>query len=326
MLAAVCTAYGGPDVVEVRNVPAPVAGRGEVLVRIRAATVDSGDARIRASRFPSGLWLPGRIALGITRPRQPVLGTALAGIVEAVGPEVTRFERGDAVFASTGMAGGCHAQFRTMSETAAICRAPAGLPLEEAAAIPFGGLTALHFLRDVAHLRLGERVLVNGASGAVGVAAVQLARHMGAHVTGVCSETNAARVRSLGANAIIHHRTTDFTSTGEHWDVVLDAIGNAPYARSRNALSDNGRLLMLVAGLGGMLSAFLRPRRGRHRVLAGTSPDRAEDLAFLKGLCEANELRAVIDSRYPLAQIDRAHARVDTGRKVGSVVVALDQR
>jgi NADPH:quinone reductase-like Zn-dependent oxidoreductase len=325
MKAAVCTAYGEPGVVRVREVPTPSVGPNEILIRIGATTVSSADARIRASRFPSGLWLPARLFLGLTRPRKPILGTEMAGVIEAIGASVTRYRPGDRVFAFSGAGMGCHAEFKTMPEDGPVARMPAGFTLEEAAAISFGGTTALYFLRDVARLERGERLLVNGASGAVGTAAVQLARHFGAHVTAVCSAGNAGLVRSLGADAVIDYGAADFANIGERWDVILDAVGNAPFVRCRPALNENGRLLQVVAGLGGMLMAPFQSLRRGVTVAAGAAPDRAQDIADLKALCDGGALRPVIDSRYPFDRIAEAHARTDSGRKIGSVVVMIGE-
>ena len=226
MKAAVCTAYGGPDVVEVRDVPAPIAKPDEVLIRVFASTVASGDARVRGARFPKGFGLLGRLFLGLTRPRTPILGTELAGVVEAVGAKVKRYRPGDEVFAFSGVGMGCHAELKAMPEDGPIALIPGGFTYGEAAAISFGGTTALYFLRNLADVQPGERVLINGASGAVGSAAVQLARHFGAHVTGVCSAANAGLVRSLGADEVIDYAEADFARCDARWDVILDTVGN----------------------------------------------------------------------------------------------------
>ena len=261
--------------------------------------------------------------LGLTRPRNKVLGTELAGVVEAVGTRVTRYRAGDRVFAFPGVRLGCHAEFKSLPENSAIALMPSGFSFEEAAAISFGGSTALYFLRDLGHVQRGDRVLVNGASGAVGTAAVQLARHFGAHVTGVCSAANAALVRALGADEVIAYETTDFATCGARWDVILDTVGNASLARCRNALNDRGRLLLVVAGLGDMLKAPVQSKTRGVTVACGAAPERPQDIAELKTLCEAGTYKPVIDSVYPLDRIGEAHARVDSGRKVGSVVVTL---
>lgn len=323
MKAAICTAYGGPDVVHVLEVDAPIAKPDDVLIRVRATTVSSGDARIRGSNFPSGFWLPARMFLGVKRPRTAILGTELAGVVEAVGSNVTRYRAGDRVVAFQGTRMGCHAEFTCVPENGAIAVMPAGFSFEEASAISFGGTTALYFLRDLGNVRRGERVLINGASGAAGTAAVQLARHFGAHVTGVCSAANAALVRSLGADEVIDYEAADFAACGERWDIIFDTVGNASLARCRNALKDNGRLLLAVAGLGEMLIAPFQSKTRGVTVACGTAPERPQDVSTLISLCEAGAFKPVIDRCFPLDRISDAHARVDSGRKVGSVVVTV---
>jgi NADPH:quinone reductase-like Zn-dependent oxidoreductase len=264
-----------------------------------------------------------RLAFGLTRPRQPILGTELSGVIERVGARVTRLRPGDAVIAMTGAGMGCHAELKTLPETSAIVLKPASLSFEEAACIAFGGTTALYFLRDRARVTRGERVLINGASGCVGTAAVQIARHLGAIVTGVCSAANADLVRGLGAEETIDYRAADFAARERSWDVIVDTVGNAPFAHCRPALADRGRLLLLAAGLGELIRAPFQSMVGRHRVLGGVAPERAADLAYLTELCETGAFQPVVDSRYPLARIAEAHARVDTGHKVGSVVVTM---
>ena len=323
MLAAICAAYGGPETVRVRDIPKPDPRAGEVLIRMRAASVTSGDARVRAANFPPGFALPARLALGLRGPRRAVLGAEGAGIVEAVGAGVSRWREGDSVFALFGARFGAHAEYALLTERAAVASIPRGYSFERASAIAFGGATALYYLRDLGKIAAGERVLVNGAAGSVGAAAVQLARAFGAHVTGVCSAANADRVRSQGAHETIDYAARDFAAGRERWDIVFDAVGNAPFARARAALTPGGRLLAVVAGLGATLGAVLRPRRGELSVRAGVAPERAEDLAFLAGLCEAGAFDPPIDSVFPLIDIAKAHARVDTGRKTGAVVVTM---
>lgn len=322
MRVAVCSAYGGPEVVEIREVRTPTPKPGEILIRTHATTVSAADVRVLASDFPKGFGLLGRLALGVTRPRQPILGTEVSGIVEAVGRNVTRFRPGDAVFAMTGSRFGCHAEAVCVPETGAIAGLPHGLDFEHAAALSFGGTTALYFLRDLGKIQSGERVLINGAAGAVGSAAVQIAKASGAHVTGVTSAGKAALVRALGADAVIDYATTDYTSSGEQWDIVLDAVGNATYAATRASLRERGRLLLLVASLGDMLKAPREAARNGHTVGVGTAPEQAEDLRTLKHMAETGTFRPLIDSRYPLSSIREAHARAGTGHKTGSVVIA----
>jgi NADPH:quinone reductase-like Zn-dependent oxidoreductase len=300
------------------------AGPDDVLIRVIATSVSSGDARIRGANFPPGFGVLARTFLGVTRPRQPILGTELAGVVEGVGQAVSRFKPGDRVFAFSGIGMGCHAEFKVMRETGPIQLMPAVASFEEAAVLSFGGTTALYFLRDVAKVKAGERVLINGASGAVGTAAVQLAHHFGAHVTGICSAANADLVRSLGADAVIDYRAENFAARGDAWDVILDTVGSLSFAQCRPVLRPNGRLLLIAGALGALLKAPLQSRLSGLMITGGTAPERLEDLAELKRLYELGVFRPVIDRRFPLERIADAHARVDTGRKAGNVVVLVD--
>jgi len=227
-------------------------GPDEVLIRIHATTVNSGDWRVRSLEVPAGFGLLSRLALGIWAPRQPILGTELSGVVASVGRDVTTFKAGDAVFAFPGVRMGCHAEYRCMAQDAAVALKPANLSHAQAAALSFGGTTALHFFRK-ARLGAGKSVLVNGASGAVGTAAVQLAKHFGAEVTAVCSGRNAAMVTSLGADHVIDYTKEDFTRNGRAYDVIIDTAGTAPFARSRASLRDGGHLLVVLGGLRDLL-------------------------------------------------------------------------
>ncbi len=320
MKAAVFHRYGPPDVVTIAEVPKPEPKAKEVLVRVKATTVSAGDARLRAANVPRGFGILIRLGFGITGPRSPVLGTELAGEVAAVGSSVTRFKPGDKVFAGKM---GAHAEFVAVREDS-VAPMPRNLSFGEAAALPFGGLTGLYFLRDRARMRPGERVLINGASGAVGTAAVQLAKHFGGVVTGVCSAVNADLVTSLGAERVIDYTSGDFTRSGEKWDIILDAVGNAPFARCRPVMAPGGRLLLVVAGLGELVGSLLMPSRAGRRVLAGVASARATDLELLRQLAESGVYKPVIDRTYPLERIAEAHALVDTGRKKGNVVVTLE--
>jgi NADPH:quinone reductase-like Zn-dependent oxidoreductase len=263
------------------------------------------------------------LAFGISGPRRKVLGSDLSGVVEAVGDGVTRFRAGDEVFGSVGMRLGSHAELAVARDTGAVVRKPAAMSFEDAAALPFGGATALYFLRDVGRVRTGERVLITGASGAVGSAAVQIAKTMGAHVTGMASGRNAALVRALGADEAFDRETTDLAATGLRWDVVLDVANVVPFARGRTLLGPGGRLLLVAASLWTILAAPVRSRTGRLRVAGGVVPERADDILALGRMAETGALRAVIDSRFPLARIAEAHARASGGQKVGNVLVTM---
>lgn len=323
MKAIVYERYGPPDVLELKEVAKPTPKDNEVLIRTHATTVTSGDCRVRGLNVPAGFGLMVRLVYGILRPRQPILGTELAGEVESVGKDVRKFKVGDQVFAFTGAVSmGCYAEYKCMPEDGAVALKPATLTYDEAAALSFGGTTALHFLRR-GKLQRGEKVLVNGASGGVGTAAVQLAKHFGADVTGVCSTANVELVRSLGADHVIDYTKDNFTENGETYDVIVDTAGTAPFSRSKRSLKERGRLLQVLGSLPDMLQAPWVSMTTSKKVIAGTGPERAEDLRFLAELAEAGKFTPVIDRRYPFEQIAEAHRYVETGRKKGNVVITM---
>ncbi len=323
MKAVVYERYGPPEVLQFKEVEKPTPRDNEVLVKIHATTVTSGDWRVRSLNVPVGFKLIMRLVFGVSRPKQPILGTELAGVVESVGKDVSKFKVGDSVLAFCDASMGCHAEYKCMPESGAIALKPANMAYEEAAALSFGGMTALDFFNR-AKLKRGERVLINGASGAVGTAAVQLARHFGADVTGVCSATNVELVRSLGASHVIDYTKEDFTKNGETYDVIVDTVGTAPFSRSKASLKKGGRLLMVLAGLPDMLRIPWVSMTSSKKAVAGPAATRAEDLRFLAKLAEAGEFKPVIDRRYPFEQIAEAHRYVDTGRKRGNVVITLE--
>lgn len=321
MRAAMCRAYGPPDVVRIEEVERPEPKPGEVLIRIRATTVSSGDWRIRSLTVPRGMGFMLRAVFGFMRPRNPILGTELCGEIAATGRDVTDFKPGDVVVAFPSFPNGCHAEYRTVKANDRIVRKPDRLTVEEAAAMCFGGATALDFLRDRAKLKAGEDLAVIGASGALGSAAVQLAKHFGARVTGVCSTANVELVRSLGADRVIDYAREDYRR-GETYDVIFDSVGEASFKTHETLLKSGGRLLLLAAGLPEMLGAIGRERDGK-RVFVGPSSNTREHLEFLGALAEAGAYRPAIDQVFPLERIAEAHARVESGRKRGSVVVAI---
>ncbi len=322
MKACVYERYGSPEVLQLKEVEKPVPGSSEVLIRTHATTVTSGDGRVRSLSVPAGFGLLMRLVFGISKPRQPILGSELAGVIESVGRDVTKFKAGDRVFAFSDTAMGCHAEYKCMPQDGAVAPKPANLTFGEAAALSFGGTTALDFFRR-GRLQRGERVLVNGASGGVGTAAVQLARHFGAEVAGVCSTANVDLVRSLGADHVIDYTKEDFTRNGETYDVIMDTAGTAPFSRSKGSLKAGGRLLMVLAGLPDMLQAPWVSMTSGRKVVAGPVTVRVADLHFLAGLAEAGAFRPVIDRRYPFERIAEAHRYVDTGRKRGNVIITL---
>jgi NADPH:quinone reductase-like Zn-dependent oxidoreductase len=322
MRAIVYEKYGGPDVLTVKELETPSPRHDEILVKIHATTVTTADHRARSLTMPAGFGLMGRLFFGVSKPRQPILGTELAGTVESIGRDVTKFKAGDEVFAFLGAGFGCHAEYRCVRETSTIAKKPPNLSYEQAAALSFGGTTALDFFRR-GKLVKGEKVLVNGASGGVGSAAVQLARHFGAEVTGVCSTRNLELVRALGAEHVVDYTKDDFTKSDQTYDLIVDVAGTAPYSRSKRSLAAGGRLLLVLGDLGDLVGAPWVSLTSNKKVIAGPTAERVEDLEFLAELAEAGELEPVIDRIFPFEQIALAHALVDSGHKRGSVVVKL---
>jgi len=320
--AAVYDTYGTPDVVRVMEMPVPQPQDNEVLIRVRATTVTAGDWRVRSLTLPPGLGFVGRLMLGYPPPRQPILGSELSGVIDAIGRTVTRFKVGDEVVAFDGAKMGCHAEFKVMAEDRPIVLKPASLGFDEAAAQSFGGTTALHFLRK-ANIQPGQSVLVVGASGSVGTALVQLAKHFGAIVTGVTSTSNADLVRSIGADEVIDYTAHDFATGGKSFDIIADATGTVSFPRARRCLKRGGRLLQIAGSLGEMLMAGWYSATSGKKVITGTAPERTEDLQFLADLAEQGRYRPVIDSVLPLSEIVEAHRIVDSGRKRGNVVVTV---
>jgi NADPH:quinone reductase-like Zn-dependent oxidoreductase len=322
MKAIVATQYGSPEVLKLADVAKPTPNDNEVLVKVHATTVTAGDTRVRSFTVPRSLWLLARLTLGLTKPRKSIPGMVLAGEVEAVGKAVTRFQPGDAVYAYDITRLSAYAEYACVPESSALARKPSAVTFEEAAALPFGGVTALHFLKQ-GKIERGHHVLIYGASGSVGTAAVQLAKHFGAQVTAVCSTANVAWVKALGADQIIDYTKEDFTESGEQYDIIFDTVGKTSLAGSLRALKPGGSYLQAVSGPALLIQMQWAARRSGKTLIGGTATPKAEDLEYLGELVEAGKLKPVIDRCYPLEQMVEAHRYVDSGRKKGNVVIGV---
>lgn len=317
MKAAVYAQYGSPGVLQVKEVPKPTPKNNEILLRIKSTAVNSGDVRLRKAD-PFAV----RFIFGLKRPKINILGSVFSGEVESVGAEVKHFKVGDFVFGHTDMSFGSYAEYKCLPENASIALKPANISHKEAAAIPFGGVTALHFIKK-AMIKPGQKVLVVGASGAVGSAAVQLAKSFGAHVTGVCSTANIALVKSIGADKVIDYKKEDFTQNGETYDLIFDAVKSISVSRSIKSLNKNGIMILSAAGMAEMLQGVWISMTSSKKVLTGVISHKAADIIFLKELIETGKFKPVIDKTYPLEQIAEAHAYVEMGHKKGNVTIEV---
>ena len=324
MKAAVYHEYGSPEVIRIEDIEKPTPKDHQILVRVRASTVGTWDCEMRSFSFPLWFWLPLRIAVGIRKPRWPVLGQELAGEVEAVGKDVTGFEPGDRVFAPMGLGFGAHAEYACVSGRRAIAHMPKNMRFAEAAGIPTGGDNALHFLR-LAEVRPGERVLVNGAGGNIGVLAVQIAKHYGAEVTAVDSAEKLDALRDIGADHVIDYRATDFTRAGKTYDVIFDLIPKTSYSGALATLNPKGRYILANPLFRSLLRARWTNWTSDKKVLTQFAGAKPEDLVVLKELAEAGAIRSAIDRQFPLERAAEAHAYVDSGRRKGTVVLTMGE-
>lgn len=322
MKAAICQHYGGPEQVEVVEMPDPVPGKGEVLVKVMASTVNSADSRIRSLNVPRGFRLPVRLIFGWSKPKVS-LGTELSGEVIAVGEGVSEFQIGDNVFADCGMKMGGHATHRVFKASDPIAKIPNNLSMEHSAAIGFGGSTAMYFLQQKAQVKAGDKVLINGASGAVGCAAIQVAKLSGAEVTAVCSHRNVDLVTSLGADQVIDYEQQAILSGNTVFNVIMDNVGTLSWAQCKPYLSADGKFLGVVADMYDNLIAPFRSMLSAKQYIVGTV---MADKTMLNTLCswvESNSYRPVIDQVFPLSEIQAAYQLVDSGRKKGSVIISM---
>lgn len=323
MKAMVWTKYGPPDVLQLKEVEKPVPRDNEVLIRIHATTVETGDCELRRYEMHNKIVLPMRLYFGLLRPtRVKILGQQLAGVIESVGKEVTLFKPGDQVFAPTEMSFGAYAEYLCLPSTHAIAIKPVNMNYEEAATVSVGGLNALHFLRK-ANVQRGQKVLIYGTSGSIGTFAVQLAKVFGVEVTGVCSTAKIALVKSLGADNVIDYTNEDFSESGEAYDVIFDTIGKSPFSVSIKALTKNGCYLQANPTVSQMVRGLWTSMTSSKKVMFEFAAYRVEDLNYLKSLIEAGKLKSVIDRCYPLEQTAEAHRYVEEGHKKGNVVITL---
>ena len=306
MKAIICTKYGPPEVLQIREVEKPVPKDDEVLIKIYATSVTASDCIIRGFKLPVKMWIPARLALGLIKPRKSILGLVLSGEVEKAGENVKQFKKGDKVFAHTLFQFGAYAEYICIPETSAITLMPFNTSFEEAAAIPYGGTLALYYLKK-ANIQKGQKVLIYGASGAIGTSAIQLARHFDAEVTGVCSTANMELVWSLGADTVIDYTKEDFTNTGKQYDLIFDAVGKkkSSHLLYKKALNPNGKFISVDDD-----------SPGKQAVCKA-------NLIILKELTEKGILKPVVDRIYPLDQTKEAHRYVDKGHKKGNVILTI---
>ena len=324
MKAIICTNYGPPEVLQLKNIEKPTPKANEVLIKIFASTVSAADFRMRSFTVPKSYWLAARIALGVRKPKRAILGGELAGIVETVGKDVKLFKKGDDVFAATGLnTNGAYAEYICLPENGIIAKKPSNLTYEEAAAMPIGARTALYFLKK-ANVSKRQKVLIYGASGSVGTYAVQLAKYFGAEVTGVCGTTNLDMVKSLGADCVIDYTKEKVSKYTDYFDVIFEATDKGSFSDCLKALKSDGIYLSVASPVKTLAMIWASTVGGRKIVVGKHPPQNTEDLLFLKDLAEKGEVKPVIDRVYPMAQIVEAHRYVDKRHKKGNVVISVN--
>ena len=328
MKAVVYTRYGPPEVLQLKEVEKPIPKDNEVLIKVFAATVAAEDPMMRGFTFSRLFWLPLRIAFGLTRPKKNILGSELAGEVEAVGKDVRLYKKGDQVFGVDIKALGAYAEYKCLPEEGVLAKKPANVTYVEAAPV-CGALAALNLLRDKANIQSGQKVLINGASGSIGTAAVQLAKHFGAEVTGVCSTTNLELVKSLGADTVVDYTREDFTKSDQKYDIIFDVVNKSPFSRCKGLLKQNGVYLSTFPRPAILFQMLWTSKFSSKKVkfsATGLRPvqERQSLLKDLIELVEAGKIKSVIDRRYPLEEAAEAHRYVEKGHKRGNVVLTLE--
>ena len=332
MNAIVYTKYGPPEVLQLKEVEKPVPKDNELLIRVLATTVGFGD--ILARKFntitprnftmPALFWLLARLEFGFRQPRKTILGSEFSGVVESVGKKVKRFKAGDAVFGYRGPAFGAYAEYLRMPENSTVAPKPANLSFEEAATIPYGSLMALNLLKKV-NIQKGQKVLINGASGGIGSAAVQLAKHYGAEVSAVCSTPRVELVKSLGAHQVIDYTCDDFTRNGETYDLIMDILGKSSFSRCKKSLTPDGRYLLVSFKMRQLFQMLWTSLIGGKKVICALAMDKQEDLMHIKQLVEAGTIKPFHDRSYTLQETAEAHRYVESGQKKGAVIITLEK-
>ena len=323
MKAVVYTKYGSPDVLHIEEIEKPVPGDDEVLIKIHAAEVTKADCEMRSFRFAvKWFWLPLRIAMGLVKPSKPVLGGYFAGVVDFVGKNVSKFKEGDPVFGATRLRFGAYGEYVCLPASYTIVQKPQNMSFEEAAAVPLGGLNALHFLRK-ANIRSGEKVLVNGAGGSIGTFGVQIAKAMGAEVTAVDSPIKEEMLRSIGADHFFDYSREDFTESGQSYDVILSMVARSTYSGCINALNPKGRYLMANPRLSDMLRSVFTSVFTDKTAIFAFAQEKEEELLVLKNMIEEGKIKSTVDKIYPPEQAAEAHRRVETEQRLGTVVLSL---
>jgi NADPH:quinone reductase-like Zn-dependent oxidoreductase len=330
MKAVVCTEYGPPEVLQLKEVERPTPKDNEVLIRVRATSVNFGDTMARNFKaitprkfnMPFLLWLLSKMSLGFREPKIAILGSEFAGEIEAVGKNARRFKKGDPVFGYRGQSFGAYAEYLCMPEDGVLAIKPANMTYEEAAVVPYGAIHALSLLRKM-NIQPGQKVLVNGASGGIGSAAVQIAKYFGAEVTGVCGMPRLEFVKSLGADKVIDYTKDDFTQNGETYDLIFDILGKSSFSQCQSSLKPNGTLLFASFKMKQLFQMLRTSRAGTKKVVCAIAPGSVEDLVSVKELVETGKIKSIIDRRYPLEEAAEAHRYVEVGHKKGNVVITV---
>ncbi|KAA3613111.1 MAG: NAD(P)-dependent alcohol dehydrogenase [Calditrichaeota bacterium] len=324
MKAVVYKKYGSPDVLHVKEIKKPTPKDDEILFKVNAAEVTKADCELRSFNFPvKWFWLPMRLALGITKPRKQILGGYFSGEVEATGKNVSKFKIGDQVFGNTGFAFGAHGEYVCLPLSTTLVHKPNNLSFEEAAAVPLGGLNALHFMRK-ANIQKGEKVLINGAGGSIGIFAVQIAKEMGAEVTAVDSTIKEKMLRELGVDHFIDYTKEEFLKSGQSYDVIFNMVANCSYSACIKALNPKGRYVMGNPRVSNMFRSILTSKFTNKTSIFAFAGEKEEELQTLKEMIEEGKIKSIVDRVYSFEQAAEAHRRVETEQRIGPVIISAD--